>query len=381
MNDAHSADIAPAVRVSKRSIKMNNRILIGLFALAAFFSLPFPAGQAQAQQSAYSAAAPRIDGFDVKPVARPAPGNELMFTLYGSPGGTAAVQIGGATGGVLLVETEAGVYEGSYTIRKRDRITAASTATVNLRLGNRVISTILDEPLIGSASARRAAAAASAAAPKIDRFDVDPPAHLVAGEELILTLSGSPGGKASAKIAGVKGKLVMNEIRTGVYEGTYTIKHRDRIAANAAVIGTLRVGKHKTRVVLGQSLLAGPGYRSSARRAARMCVNCGVVEAINLVEVKGEGSYLGMLAGGVAGALLGSQVGQGRGTTAAQVAGAAGGAFAGNEIEKRMKTAKHYEVVVRLENGGVQTFSYETQPGFSVGTKVKVENGTLAIVQ
>lgn len=361
---------------------MHNKIVIGLFALAAFFPLPFPASQAQAQQSAYSAATPRIDGFDVEPVAKPAPGNELVFTLYGSPGGTVAVQIGGATGGVVLVETEAGVYEGTYTIRKRDKITVKSTATVNLRLGNRVASAILDEPLVGKASARRPAPAApSAAAPKIDRFDVDPPARLVAGEELILTLSGSPGGTANAKIAGVKGKIVMNEIRTGVYEGKYTIKNRDKIAADAVVKGNLRVGNQVTSAVLGQPLRASSGYQSSARQAARLCVNCGVVEAINLVEVKGTGSYLGMIAGGVAGALLGSQVGQGRGTTAAQVAGAAGGAFAGNEIEKRMKTTKHYEVVVRLENGGSQTVSYETQPGFAVGAKVKVENGTLTVVQ
>ena len=116
-------------------------------------------------------------------------------------------------------------------------------------------------------------------------------------------------------------------------------------------------------------------------KAARLCVNCGVVEAINLVEVKGTGSYLGMIAGGVAGALLGSQIGQGRGTTVAEVAGAAGGAYAGHEVEKRMKATKHYEVVVRLENGGSQTVSYAAQPGFAVGTRVKVENGTLALVQ
>lgn len=50
---------------------------------------------------------------------------------------------------------------------------------------------------------------------------------------------------------------------------------------------------------------------------------------------------------------------------------------AGNEIEKRVKTNKHYEVVVRLENGGSQTISYAAEPGFQVGTRVKVENGVL----
>lgn len=50
---------------------------------------------------------------------------------------------------------------------------------------------------------------------------------------------------------------------------------------------------------------------------------------------------------------------------------------AGNEIEKRMKTTRHYEVVVRLENGGSQTVSYPAEPTLKVGTRVKVENGAL----
>jgi len=360
-----------------------NRIFLAMFALVAVFALQFSANPAHAQQSAVSAAAPRIDGFDVTPVAQPAPGSELVFTLYGSPGGAAAVQIGGATGGVALAETEAGVYEGSYTIRKRDRITVASTAVANLRLGNSVMSRILDEPLIGKASARpRASAARSAAAPKIDRFDVDPPPRLAAGEELILTLAGSPGATASARIVGVKGKLVLNEIRTGVYEGAYTLKQRDRIAANAVVTGNLRIGNQETSAVLGKSLVSGSGHPAGNSERARKvaCVSCGVVVAINVVEVKGDGTYLGKIAGGVVGALLGSQVGKGRGTTVAQVAGAAGGYFAGNEIERRMKATKHYEVVVRLENGGSRTVSYAQHPGFAVGTRVRVENGTLVAI-
>lgn len=65
------------------------------------------------------------------------------------------------------------------------------------------------------------------------------------------------------------------------------------------------------------------------------------------------------------------------GTTIAEVAGAAGGAWAGNEIEKRMKTTRHYEVRVRRANGGSQTVSYAAQPALSVGSRVRVENGAL----
>jgi len=363
---------------------MNKRtIIFGLFALAAFFPIAFSAPPAWAQ-SQRSDAAPRIDGFDVKPVARATPGSELAFALYGSPGGAAAVQIGGATAAMALVETETGVYEGVYTVRARDKITAASTATANLRVGNRVASVILDEPLIGYATARRNNSGTSGTGgPRIDRFETDPPARLVAGEEVILTMSGTPGGTASARIVGVRPKLVMNEVRSGEYEGIYTIRNRDRIAPDAVVTGNLRVGNRETTAVLGKSLVASAGTQRTARqgRAAPVCATCGVVEAINVVEVKGEGSYLGKIAGGLAGVLLGSQVGDGRGTTAAQVAGAVGGAYAGNEIERRMKTTKHHEVVVRLDNGGSQTFSYEGLPGFAVGAKVKVDNGTLAVVQ
>jgi outer membrane lipoprotein SlyB len=203
------------------------------------------------------------------------------------------------------------------------------------------------------------------------------PNQLVAGSDLIFTLHGTPGGKASIRIAGVTGRVFLDETRDGVYEGIYTIKTRDRIAADSKVTANLRLGDHDSSAILGKSLLATAGPQPRAPRVARHCANCGVVEAVNVIEVKGEGSYLGMIAGGVAGALLGSQVGQGRGTTAAEIAGAAGGAYAGNVIEKKMKTTKHYEVIARLESGGSQAVSYAAQPEFRVGDRVRVENGTL----
>ena len=44
---------------------------------------------------------------------------------------------------------------------------------------------------------------------------------------------------------------------------------------------------------------------------------------------------------------------------------------------RRIKKTQHFDVVVRLENGGTQTVSYPTQPNFKVGDKVRVENGVL----
>jgi len=362
-------------------VNISKKMLFGLCALLALLPLALSSTIAQAQQPVYSAAAPRIDGFDVEPARRLTAGNNLVFTLYGSPGATAAVRINGVVDRFPLEEVEAGVYEGTYTIKSKDRFTADAMVTANLRAGNRIATEILDESLLAGAASRsetkRAAdAAALAALVRIDRFEIDPAARLNAGADLFFSLSGTPGAKVNVRISGVKGKLSLPEVTAGVYEGTYIIKDRDRILTNSAATATLRRGEREVSAVLGQPLLAAAG-RAPTRRAARICANCGVVESINVVEVAGEGSYLGKIAGGVVGALIGSQVGQGRGTTAAEIAGAVGGAVAGNEIEKRVKKTRHYELTVRLQGGGTQTISYAAEPAFRVGDKVKVESGAL----
>ncbi|WP_202635338.1 glycine zipper 2TM domain-containing protein [Rugosibacter aromaticivorans] len=359
------------------------KMLLVPFALLILFPLALSSTIARAQQTAYPVAGPRIDGFDVEPARRLTAGNDLMFTLYGSPGGTAAVRINGVVDRFPLEEVEAGVYEATYTIKSRDRITAEAMVTANLRVGNRIATDILDESLLAGAASRsdakRAAdAAALAAVPRIDRFEVGPVGRLDSGTDLFFSLSGSPGGKASVRINGVKGKLSLKEVATGVYEGTYTIKDRDRISANSVTTATLRRSDQEASALLGQSLLAVAGHMPSARRATRICANCGVVELINVVEITGDGSYLGKIAGGVVGAMIGSQIGKGRGTAAAEIAGAVSGAVAGNEIEKRVKKTRHYDVTVRLQGGGIQTISYATEPALKVGDKVRVENGTLA---
>lgn len=360
----------------------NQKLIAGLLTLAAFLPLALLPLPAQAQRAG---AAPRINGFDVTPVAKPVAGTELLFTIYGTPGATASVGIGGATGRLILPEVEAGVYEGAYTIARRDRINKDSTATANLRLEDRVASSVLDESLIKGAPARwPGGETAASAAPRIDRFVVDPPAQLVPGAELAFLLNGTPGGAASVRINGVRGKVNLEEVSSGAYEGAYVVKNRDRIAQDTVVTGNLRIGRGERSQVLGQALVESSpnrqrysNRRAAAPVAAPVCVTCGTVEAINIVEHKGDGSYLGMIAGGVAGAVLGSQVGRGDGTKIATVLGAAGGAYAGNEVEKRMKTTKHYEVTVRLEGGGSQMVSYPSDPALKIGTRVRVENGAL----
>lgn len=120
---------------------------------------------------------------------------------------------------------------------------------------------------------------------------------------------------------------------------------------------------------------AGSKTAPPAAVAAR-CADCGVVDSVRAVEVKGEGSGLGVVAGGVLGGVLGNQVGGGRGRTAMTVVGAGAGAYAGNEVEKNMKKKVSYQIRVRMEDNSYRTF-HSAQPDVDVGQRVKVRDGRL----
>src|SRR5258706_4361137 len=106
--------------------------------------------------------------------------------------------------------------------------------------------------------------------------------------------------------------------------------------------------------------------------------NCGVIDAIQPVEVKGKTSGLGAVAGGVAGGLLGNQIGSGNTRSVLTVGGAAGGAFAGDAIGGQMKKHTSGRITVRLEDGSVRTLSHETQPPFAVSDRVRVNSSSLS---
>lgn len=109
----------------------------------------------------------------------------------------------------------------------------------------------------------------------------------------------------------------------------------------------------------------------------RGCPECATVTAVNVIEQQGEATGLGAIAGGVAGGVLGNQIGQGTGRKIATVAGAAGGAYAGHQAEKYFRSSKRWEVAVRMESGASRTFSFDQEPAFRVGDRVKVVEDTL----
>jgi outer membrane lipoprotein SlyB len=101
------------------------------------------------------------------------------------------------------------------------------------------------------------------------------------------------------------------------------------------------------------------------------------VEDFRQIEVKGDGSALGAVAGGATGALIGHQFGRGTGKDLLTIAGAVGGAFAGHEIEKNVRKKTRYEISVRMEDGSTRTLSQDAAPAWRIGDHVRVINNQL----
>lgn len=123
-----------------------------------------------------------------------------------------------------------------------------------------------------------------------------------------------------------------------------------------------------------------PAEVQQPAKGPALCHDCGTVEAVREIAGKGEGTGLGAIAGGVLGGLLGSQVGGGNGKKAMAVVGAAGGAYAGHEVEKRMRGETQYEIVVRFDDGRTRTYTETQAPQLQNGDRVRVDNGRLVML-
>lgn len=110
--------------------------------------------------------------------------------------------------------------------------------------------------------------------------------------------------------------------------------------------------------------------------ASVVCADCGMVDSVNVVETE-DASGLGAAAGAVAGGLLGNQVGKGKGRTLSTIIGAVGGGVAGHYGEKYMRKKTRWDVIVLMDDGSRRSVSFDTDPGFQAGDKVKVGGGSL----
>ncbi|MYM24745.1 glycine zipper 2TM domain-containing protein [Duganella sp. FT135W] len=122
--------------------------------------------------------------------------------------------------------------------------------------------------------------------------------------------------------------------------------------------------------------MAKAQYKASPAKPGD-CRDCGKVTQVVAGEKAGEGSALGLIAGGVAGALLGNQVGSGHGRQLATVAGAAGGAYAGKKIEENAKSSKQWTVHVQYDDGHQAAYTFDHDPQMMSGDRVQNANGSI----
>jgi outer membrane lipoprotein SlyB len=104
----------------------------------------------------------------------------------------------------------------------------------------------------------------------------------------------------------------------------------------------------------------------------------GMVESVREVKETPKTNGAGPIIGGVAGAIAGHQVGQGKGNILATLAGAAGGALGGLAVEGKVREVKHWDVVVRLDDGTTQTLRSDAQPFWHGGERVRLLDGRLS---
>lgn len=201
---------------------------------------------------------------------------------------------------------------------------------------------------------------------------------------------------AGASIAVIVASLVGVAAMTGHLPGTSAQKTAEQVSAPAAtpLTSTAQAPTAPAAAPSAAPRQAKPAHKPAPQAVApkervaaatpapqpkAVCAVCGSVIDVKEVEVKGEGSGMGAVAGGVAGAVIGNQIGQGGTKTLARIAGAAGGAYAGHQIEKKVRSHKRFDVIVRMQAGGERTVSYDSAPSWRAGDRVKVVDGKLEL--
>ena len=205
-------------------------------------------------------------------------GAELEFTVEGAPRARVDLRINGVQRNIALRETERGVYTGSYTIKRQDRISPTNPIRATLRLRNRNIVVNYSFPA-GMATSQVAAPPAAPVPPvaalKIERFSVVPVEKIEPGAELKFSLNGPPGGSAEIEIPGVS-RVPMREVRPGVYEAAYTIRRNDNLMPSRPMVASLRVGDQTVKTNLTQALTADakpPVLRNLAPREGEAIID------------------------------------------------------------------------------------------------------------
>lgn len=221
--------ITPDARVSA-NLRRGNRVDTALLdeALERGWNPPVAAGEA-----------PRIDRFTVTHGGERRVGAPIHLTLVGTPGARVTARLPGATQRrVLLREVRPGEYAGTYVVQANDRLEADEPVIARMRLGDRTVTTQLDNALdrarLQYSSTDPALCANCGKVVAINRIEIDGDGRYIGGTvvggligaAIGSQIGGGDGRKAAGVVGAVGGALIGREIE----------KRRDRREAFEVVI-------------------------------------------------------------------------------------------------------------------------------------------------
>ena len=193
-------------------------------------------------------------------------GSRLKIRLIGTPRGQASVRVRGVRDSIALREVRPGVYTGSYTIKRSDRIGVESPVRAVLRAMGRstaadfTVADTMAGPPVASAPPPTPTPPAPPpqALPRIDRFAMAPVERIEPGTELRFALDGVAGANVFVDLPGIRDDLALRETRPGHYEGAYTMRRNDTLMSSKPIMATLRAGDRGVTVALAAPAVQPP---------------------------------------------------------------------------------------------------------------------------
>lgn len=201
--------------------------------------------------------APRITVLDVSPTDHVTTGTPLSIRVEGTARGQASARINGVARTIVLKEVQDGIYEGDYTIRNVDKLPQGASVVATLRIAKRSTTSTLPGGLT-VAGVPSAAAPVVISGPVITRFVSTPVTKLEPGVDLTFAVEGSPKAKVVVKIPGVARELTMEEVATGRYEASYTVRQSDKLAVDARATARLTLAGKTAESTLTYALTSTP---------------------------------------------------------------------------------------------------------------------------
>lgn len=175
-----------------------------------------------------AASTAQISAFQVNAPERVQAGDELAFSMTGTPGGQASVALQGVAKRIPLAEVRPGVYETTYVVRRSDRLRGAVVADAHL-LSNRRETTLRYDAATNGKTNRdlpvaNCANCGSVVAVKLATVDGDSPNVIgtIAGGLLGGVLGNQVGGGTGKDLATIAGAL------GGAYAGNRVQNSRDK---------------------------------------------------------------------------------------------------------------------------------------------------------